>query len=127
MATASAMMNSGQSSRNRASSQTQEGFVRRFVSPSVVGPRPQAIVLAARPASVRARRAPRVQSVSSPKTITWLDAGIVGSRFLAFAYEPSTVELHSYWTPWWLPITVVWGLSSSGVLGGKPAIFPAIV
>src|SRR5690242_5915573 len=96
IATASAMMYSGQSSRNKASSQTHDGLVRRFVSPSGVGPSPHAIVLPPRPAWLSARYAPRVQSVSSPKTATWLDAGIVGSRFLALAYEPSTVELHSY-------------------------------
>src|SRR5262245_50394533 len=106
MATASAMMNSGQESRNVEPSQSHEGLVRRLVRPSGVGPRPHVSVLLARPASVSARSAPSEQSLSEPYSMTWLPAGMVGSRFLALLYEPSTVELHSYCTPWKLPMTV---------------------
>src|SRR5258708_22510489 len=95
MATASAIRNSAQSSRNAEPSQSHEGFVLVLVSPSGVGPRPHVRVLLWRPASVSARSAPSAQSLSDPQSITWFDAGMVGSLFFALLYPPSMVLTHS--------------------------------
>src|SRR5579871_4639761 len=111
MANASARMNCDQSSMNAEPSHNQAGLVCRFDKPSGVGPSPQVSVLPSRPASVIARSAPREQSLSDPYSMMLLPSGMVGSTFLAFLYEPSTVLSHSYCTPWALPITVVCGLS----------------